>query len=158
MGRGPAWLIQFREDGPRLGPAHQFFRGWAAARPGPSKFQRMGRGPTQSITFSFLHGPGITVRLGPAHQIFASLGPARPGPARHNFPIGLARPGPDERPMTSPGIFGGKCSRPERRFFFLPIYLHADRKACWFTWRSYSLLSGCWFRWCNVFGCWAVAG
>ena len=38
MGRGPAWLIQFREDGPRLGPAHQFFRGWAADRPSPSHF------------------------------------------------------------------------------------------------------------------------
>ena len=94
MGRGPARPIKFREDGPRPGPAHQNFRGWAAARPSPSDFQIS------------------TARPGLAHQIFRSLGPARPitfpnvsvrpGQARRNFQIGPARPGPDKRPMTSP--------------------------------------------------------
>ena len=37
MGRGPARPIKFREHEPRPGPAHQIFRGWATARPGPSK-------------------------------------------------------------------------------------------------------------------------
>ena len=74
MGRGPARPIKFREDGPRPGPAHQIFIGWAEARPGSSIFQRMGRGPAQPITFSISHGP--------------------------------ARPGPDKRPVASPGIAG----------------------------------------------------
>ena len=41
----------------QTGQARQIFRGWAAARPGPSNFQRMGRGPAQLITFSKIHGP-----------------------------------------------------------------------------------------------------
>ena len=46
----------------------------------------MGRGPARPVSFSS-HGP-------------------RPGPAHHNFPFGTARPGPDRRPMTSPGNNG----------------------------------------------------
>ena len=102
MGRSPARHIKFREDGPRPGPAHQFFRGWAAARPGPSKFQRMGRGPTQPVTFSNFHGwarPGPSIflksRPGPSHFQKSRPGPdrpvtifrsARPGPAQTNGP------------------------------------------------------------------------
>ena len=73
MGHGPARPIKFREDGPRPGPAHHICRRWAAARPDPSKFQGMGRGPTQSITFSNFGGPArpVTIfrstRRGPAH-------------------------------------------------------------------------------------------
>ena len=63
MGRGPALPVKFAEDGPRPGPAHQFFRGWAAARPSPSHFQK------------------LTARPGPAHPFFKRLGPARPGPS-----------------------------------------------------------------------------
>ena len=40
VGNGPAWPLNVWEDGPRPGPAHQNFRGWAATRPGPSTFQR----------------------------------------------------------------------------------------------------------------------
>ena len=83
MDGGPVRPIKFREVGPRPGPAHHNFRGWAAARPGPSKFQRIGRGPARPIIFS-----KVSAGPGPAHHIFKSLGPARPGP--------------DKRPMTSP--------------------------------------------------------
>ena len=64
-------------------------------RPGPSIFQRMGRGSTQPITF-----PNVL---------------ARPGPANHNFQIAPARPGPDKRPMTSPGTYPGCTTRGESR-------------------------------------------
>ena len=78
MDRGPARPINFSEDGSQHDPAHQNFRGWAAARPKPSQFQFFTARP---ITFSKVS--------------------ARPGPARHNFQIGPAWPGPDKRPMTS---------------------------------------------------------
>ena len=80
MGRGPARPIKFREDAPRPGPAYQSFRGWASARPGPSKFQRVGRGSTQPIAFSNFHGP--------AHHIFnkSRPGPARPRQTAHDKP------------------------------------------------------------------------
>ena len=112
MGRGPVRPINFREDGPRPCPAHQFFRGRVAARPGPSKFQRMGRGPAQTITISIFHGParpGPSIfqksRPGPARPITFSKVSARLGPARHDF---SDRPGP-ARPrqtvmVTSPEI------------------------------------------------------
>ena len=100
--------------GPRPGPAHQIIRGWAAARPGPSKFHRMGRGPTQPTTFFHI----VTAWPGPAHQFFESLGPAWPGPshfqssrsglARPVTTFRSARPGSSQlsgRPMTSPGIY-----------------------------------------------------
>ena len=67
-------LSEPTSHGPRPGPAHQISRGWAAARPGPSKFQRMGHGPARPITFSIFHGPA---RPGPS--IFPK---SRPGPAR----------------------------------------------------------------------------
>ena len=71
--------------GPGLGWA-----GWAGPgqpdRPGPSNFQRMGRGPAQPITFSKFHGPA---RPGPshgseAHETRALFGPSQllRGPAR----------------------------------------------------------------------------
>ena len=109
---GPGRAFNFLYDGPRPGPAHQFLIWWAAAGPGPSNLQRMGRGPARPIKISE-DGP----RSGPAHHIFnfSRPGPARtikfskvlarPGPARHNFHTAPVRPGPDKRPMTSPGFF-----------------------------------------------------
>ena len=81
--------IKFSPYGPRPGPAHQFFIWWAAARPGPSNFQRMGRGPAQPITFSKIHGPA---RPGQRHSQFFRPGPANDMAAR---PIkhGLIRAG-----------------------------------------------------------------
>ena len=66
--------ITFLYDGPGSGPARQFLRGWAAARPDPSIFQRIGRGPAQPITLSNIYGP--------ARPIIFSKVSARPGPAR----------------------------------------------------------------------------
>ena len=74
---------------------------WAAARPGPSTLQRMGRGPTQPIAFSIFQGP--------ARRITISNFSARLGLARYNFALG-----PDQRRMTSPGIFPF--------FFIFPLY------------------------------------
>ena len=87
MGRPGIWAGPsfFRCRGPRPGPAYQFFIGWAAARPGPSKFQRMGRGPALPINFSD-NGP----RLGPARHIFRRWAATRPGPLNITF----FRPGP----------------------------------------------------------------
>ena len=78
-------------------------------RPGPSIFQRMGRGPARPIKNSedgprpglahhifIFSRPGparpinfskVSARLSPAHHIFKSLGPARPGPAQTNGPM-----------------------------------------------------------------------
>ena len=96
MGRGPAWPIKFRKDGPRPGPADQNFRGWAAAQPSPSYFQFFMARP---INFSEVS--------------------VRPGPARHNFQIGLARPGPDKRHMTNP-VF---CLSPHIWVLYFLVYL-----------------------------------
>ena len=79
--------------GPGLGwagPTHKNLIWWAAARPGPSKFQRMGRGPARSINFSE-DGP----RPGPAHHIKKKLRPSHPGPSFFQ----KSRPGP-ARPTT----------------------------------------------------------
>ena len=120
-GQGGVAHIEPTSRGPRPGPAHQIFRGWAAARPGPSQFQRIGRGPTQPITFASFYGsarPGPIIffkRLGPARPGPSRTPKSLPGPARHNFRIGPARPGPDKRPMTSPNSSedfeaeGGAC-------------------------------------------------
>ena len=88
MGRGLARPIKFQLGGPRPGPARRIFRGWAAARPGPSNFQRMGRGPAQPITFSKIHGPArpiifpkVSARPGPAHHMAAR-------PMRHGLYMG----------------------------------------------------------------------
>ena len=87
LGRaGPALVgrpITFSYDGPRPGSAHHFFIWWAAARPGSSNFEMMGRGPARRITFSIVHGP--------ARQFFKILSPTRPitsliGPARSTGP------------------------------------------------------------------------
>ena len=91
-GPGGAAHIEPTSHGQRPGPAHQMSRGWAAARPGPSKFQRMGRGPAWPIKIS-----EDGSRPGPAHHIFNF---SQPDPARPiNFSkisarSGLARPGP----------------------------------------------------------------
>ena len=55
--------VKFSEDEPRLSPAQQVFRGWAAARPSPSQFQK------------------FMARPGPSHHFFISLGPVAHGPA-----------------------------------------------------------------------------
>ena len=73
MGRGPARPAKFSEDGPRPGPAHQFFRGWAAARPSPSHFQKFKARP---IIFS-----NVSARPGPAHHMAAR-------PMKHGLYIG----------------------------------------------------------------------
>ena len=88
---GGAAHIEPTSHGPRPGPAHQISRGWAAARPGLSKFRRMGRGLTQPITFSNFHGPD---RPGPSIFQKSRPGPARPGPShlKKKFRRGLARP------------------------------------------------------------------
>ena len=106
MGHDPAHPIKFREDGARPDPAHQFFRGWAAVRPGPSIFRRMGCDPTQPITFSIFHGPArptiflkVSARPGPAHHIFEMLGPARPASTAH-----------DKLWMTISILFANACS------------------------------------------------
>ena len=51
------------------GPAHQFFISWVAAWPGPSFFQRMGRGSPS-------HFQKITARPGQAHETRPLYGPA----------------------------------------------------------------------------------
>ena len=104
MGRGPARSIKCSDDGPRLGPAEHCFRGWAAARPRPSPFQLFTARPGPVHPFLKHFDPA---KPGQAHHILKSLGPARPGPVRHKFQIGLARPGPEKGPMTTPGIYEG---------------------------------------------------
>ena len=118
MGSGPGRPV--KTHGPPHGPggaADIAHISWAAARPGPSNFERMGRGPARPIKISE-DGP----RPGPAHHIFnlSRPGPARPinfskvsarpGPGHHIFKsLDTVRPGPDKRPMTSPEIFGPKA-------------------------------------------------
>ena len=76
----------------------------AAARPGPSNFERMGRGPARLIKVS-KDGP----RPGPAHQNFRVRAAARPSPSQFQFlparpglahqffkRLGPARPGPSQ--------------------------------------------------------------
>ena len=102
-------------DGPRPGPAHQILiggplpgpvrqiseRGWAAARPRPSNFWRMGRGPTQPITFKKIHGrarpiifSNVSARPGLAHDMAAR-------PMKHGLHMG--------RPDPLRGPAGGFC-------------------------------------------------
>ena len=57
IGRGPTRRINVPSDGMRPDPAHQFFRGWGAARPNPLHFQN------------------FTVPPAPAHQIYFFFGP-----------------------------------------------------------------------------------
>ena len=75
---------------------------WAAARPGPSNFHMMGRGPARSIKLPHdgpQPGPArptnfskLSARPGPAHHIFSFFGPARRRPI--TFSKISARPGP----------------------------------------------------------------
>ena len=75
---------------------------WAVARPGPSNFERMGRGPPGSSIFQKGRSPARPIKIqrmggSPAQPItFSNVhGPARPGPS-----IFLkSRPGP-ARPIT----------------------------------------------------------
>ena len=90
---GPALVgrpITFSCSGPRPGPAHQIFIGWATARPGSSFFfqDRPLPGPARQILEA---GP----RPGPARQFFQRMGcgPARPIESK------LHRPGP-ARPIN----------------------------------------------------------
>ena len=142
MGRGPGrpaktrWPQQYTTyHGPRPGPAHENTwatswagrRGpyrahisWAAARPSPAVFHRMGRG---SRPIKFLsHGPRPSLthqifitwaaaRPGPSHFHFFTARPinfskfsARPSPAHHNFTfLGPARPGQSKFQISRPG-------------------------------------------------------
>ena len=143
MGRGPAQPIKVREDGPRPGPAHHFFRGWASARPAPSNLQRMGRGPARPINFS-----DNGSRPGPTHHFFnfSRSGPSKSlGLARHIFKFS-ARPGPDKRRMTSTVCFhpapdkGRYCRR-----IFCPKVQHVpDMFSCFYMFCCFS----CFFRFC----------
>ena len=89
--------IELTSHGPRPCPAHQTFRGWAAARPGPShfNFSRPRPGPSHFQFLSARLGPSNfpNYRHGPARPITFSNVSDRPGPARHNFQIGPAWPG-----------------------------------------------------------------
>ena len=101
-------------------PAHPIIIWWAAARPGPSNFQRIGRGPARPIKFSE-DGPPP----GPAHHIFQkftarpiifSKVSARLGQAHHmaTRPMkhGLYMGRPDSyvgRPMCCP-VLAGACA------------------------------------------------
>ena len=77
----------------------------AGPQPGPSDFQRF---MARSITFSKFYGPA---RPGPSlFQIFGAVRPNHHifkilGPAHHHFQIVQARPGPDHRPMTIPELY-----------------------------------------------------
>ena len=98
MGRGPARPVKCSVDGPRLGPALQFFREWAAARPGASHFQE------------------FTAWAGPAYHFLKRLGPARPGPSHVNEPHETRALRGPALPMTSMGrpmycpVLKGACA------------------------------------------------
>ena len=139
MGRpgvGPGRPINLLCDGPRPDPARQIFRGWAAARSGPSNIQTMGRGPGQPITFPETHGlarPGPSFfqksRPGPAHHMAAR-------PMRHGLYMGR----PDNylgRPMCCP-VLKGACAYADVIFCV----------SCWF----FVVFSPSGFRRTAVFG------
>ena len=92
MGRGRARPIKFRNDVPRPGSTHQFFRRCTVIRPGPSNFWMLGRDQARSITFSSFHGPA---RPGPkisiSRAITLSKYSARPGPSQLSDGPGPAR-------------------------------------------------------------------
>ena len=71
----------------RPDPAHQRLTCWADARPGPSDFNLVGRGPARPANFSE-DGP----RPGPAHKKFRGWAAARPSPSHFHF--FTAWPGP----------------------------------------------------------------
>ena len=95
-GPGGAAHLEPKSYGPRPGTAYQIWRGWAAARPGPSIFQRMGRGPARPIKI-----PEDGPRPDPADHVFKF---SRPGPARSiKFSKVSARPGPSHFETFRPG-------------------------------------------------------
>ena len=114
QGQGGTAPIEPTSHGPRPGPVYPISIRRAVARSGPSTFQGTGRGRARHIKRPEDGPPPDPAhrifnfsRPGPAPFIKCSKGSARSNPARHNFQIGLARPGPDKRPMTSPGFFLG---------------------------------------------------
>ena len=62
MDRGPTRPVKCSEDEAPPGPAHQLFKGWAAARPSPSHYQNAKAWPR------------------PANQLFKYRCQALPGP------------------------------------------------------------------------------
>ena len=79
---------------------------WAAARPGPSNFNLVGRGPARPINFSE-DGPWPV----PAYHIFKN---SRPGPARPIiFSNVSARPGVAHHMAASPMKHGLYMGRPD---------------------------------------------
>ena len=93
MGRGPARPIKYQFGGLRPGLARQSFRGWAAARPSPSHFQKFTARP---IIFS-----KVSARPGPAHHMAARH-------MRHGLYVGR----PDNivgRPVCCP-VLKGACA------------------------------------------------
>ena len=89
---GPAHQIS--NDGPRPGPANQFFTRW----PGPSIFQNSRPGPARPINFSKL-----SARPSATHQIVKTLGPAQRDPSNfQTFRPGPARPGPSRFQNSRP--------------------------------------------------------
>ena len=101
-GSGSAAHIEPTSYGPRPCPAHQIFRAWAAARPGPSNFRGWAAARPISSHFQFFTarpGPArpinffkVSARPGRAHHIFKRLGPTRPGPSQVSDRPGPARP------------------------------------------------------------------
>ena len=86
MGCHPARPIIFSEDGARLGPASQFFRGWPAARPSPSSFNFSWPGPAQPINFSNVSArrgrPMIFAARPMRHGVYTGRPAISCGPAR----------------------------------------------------------------------------
>ena len=85
MDLGPGRPVKTR--GPRhergRSSPHKAHMSWTAARPGPTNFESMGRGPPRPINFQdYRPGP---VRLGPSHFLVARPGPTRSGP--HHPPL-----------------------------------------------------------------------
>ena len=62
----PTRPIKFSEYGPRPGPAHQIFRGWVAAWPSTSHFQKLTARPGLPIIFF-----QVSARPGPAYHMAA---------------------------------------------------------------------------------------
>ena len=97
-GPGGAAHREPTSHGPRPGPAHQNFRGWAAARPSPSHFQISRPGPARPINFS-----KVSARPGPSHFQKSRPGPARPRQTAHDKPCFL--PSERDRHFLSPVFY-----------------------------------------------------
>ena len=98
VGRGLARPVKFSEDGPRPGPDHQIFRGWAAVGPSPSHLKK------------------FTAWPGPAHHFFKRLGPAHHTAARP-MKHGLYMGRPDDDVGRLVDLTGQPmCSVPKRAY------------------------------------------